>query len=495
MSERDGNEFLQLGRHLRRARTRILTKTRLLVAAGFVATTAPVTSACHEELSARGANVGESRSGDSGASSAAEASSGRGGSSTPSGGSASTAGSRDGSQGGDSASGSGGSSTSGSGTTSFFDPGVPAADSCIEAGTCPPGKWIDVTPSNANVRTDVGDCGTNYGTKTVQADPAHPGSIYTHFVCQGLWKSTDYGFNWQGPINIGLNGSKVSDCVGQLSIPRTITSKADEPIIFLTCISGAGTGLWKSTNGGVDWSEYAVAPTGAFQQFYPPAIDPYDVNHLLMVVHTQDYLLESVDGGQTWSSVTVDRGMTMNNGGTGGIAFIDTGDQATTHDTWLWAAAASGGGIGLWRTGNAGAKWLHVDSAERAIGSTEWTYQPDTSGVLYMAGVYSSLGWGVIRSSDFGMTWAHVGANQQQSVIFGTSANVYTAAGGAVGPGATVAPSFQTAPQPGAGMWSAPMTPAEMTQGPAQAAVMNDGKHSIIVLGSYNAGLWRYTEP
>jgi hypothetical protein len=461
----------------------MVAKTGLRIAAGLVAITGAFTSACHGEVGARGANVGDSGSGSSGAS---------GGNSMPSGGAAS----KGGSGGGDSSSsGSGGSSTSSGGATTFYDAGVPAADPCIEAGTCPPGTWIDVTPSTANVTTDVGDCGTNFGTKTMQADPAHPGSIYTHFVCQGLWKSTDYGLNWRGPINTGMNGSKVSDCVGQLSISRTITSNANDPTIFLTCISGSGTGLWKSTNGGVDWAGYTVAPAGTLQQFYPPAIDPYDANHLLMVVHTQDQLLQSVDGGQTWTTVTVDAGMTMNNGGTGGIAFVDTGNKTTTHDTWLWAAAASGGGIGLWRTSNAGAKWMHVDSAEHAIGSTEWTYQPDTSGVLYMAGVYSSLGWGVIRSTDFGMTWAHVGAGQQQSVIFGTSANVYTAAGGAAGPGAKLAPSLQTAAQPGTGTWSAPMTPAEMTQGPAQAAVMNDGKHSVIVLGSYNAGLWRYVEP
>jgi hypothetical protein len=38
-------------------------------------------------------------------------------------------------------------------------------------------------------------------------------------------------------------------------------------------------------------------------------------------------------------------------------------------------------------------------------------------------------------------------------------------------------------------------TPPAMTQGPAQAAVTSDGKNNILVIASYNAGLWRYIEP
>jgi hypothetical protein len=34
-----------------------------------------------------------------------------------------------------------------------------------------------------------------------------------------------------------------------------------------------------------------------------------------------------------------------------------------------------------------------------------------------------------------------------------------------------------------------------MTQGPGQAAVTSDGVHNIVLLASYNAGLWRYVEP
>jgi hypothetical protein len=34
-----------------------------------------------------------------------------------------------------------------------------------------------------------------------------------------------------------------------------------------------------------------------------------------------------------------------------------------------------------------------------------------------------------------------------------------------------------------------------MSQGPAMAAVTNDGTNNVIVVAGYSAGLWRYIEP
>ena len=57
------------------------------------------------------------------------------------------------------------------------------------------------------------------------------------------------------------------------------------PIIYASCIRGTSTGFWKSTNGGVDWTNYPVLPNGGQasavnQQFYPAIVDPYDASHL-----------------------------------------------------------------------------------------------------------------------------------------------------------------------------------------------------------------------
>lgn len=352
------------------------------------------------------------------------------------------------------------------------------------------GTWINVTPSSVNLISNL-SCG-NYGTETVQADPANPSNLYVQFNCQGIWKSTDYGATWTGPINTGTNGTTVGDCAGGITISPTST--ASVPTIYAACIRGAGTGFWKSTNGGVSWTRYTVAPSGSSRQdYYPPVVDPYDQNHLLMAGHEMNYLVESVDGGQTWTNVSTASGMSQN-GGTGSIFFINTGNASTTRGTWLWMAQQAGGSVGTWRTANGGSSWVQVDRNEHPHGASQ-IYQPDNNGVVFMAGAYSDKGWGVLRSTDYGQTWAHVGNNSNETVVVGTSKNLYAAFGYPVGPGGTIAPTLQVASQPGTGTWTTPGTPSGMTQGPAQIAVVSDGTHNILVGAMWNAGMWRYIEP
>jgi hypothetical protein len=229
------------------------------------------------------------------------------------------------------------------------------------------------------------------------------------------------------------------------------------------------------------------------QDYYPPVVDPYDANHLLLAGHEFDSIVESTDGGQNWTNVSLAGGM-LQNGGTGFIFFINTGTASSTRGTWLWIAQGSGGAIGTWRTANSGAAWVQVDKNEHVLGASQ-IYQPDTSGVIFMAGEASALGSGVLRSTDFGQTWTHVGIAEQEVVVIGTSKNVYGMTGGPNGPGSVTVTDFQVSSQPGTGTWVAPGTPSSLSDGAAQIGVVNDGTHNILVGAMWNAGVWRYIEP
>jgi hypothetical protein len=378
----------------------------------------------------------------------------------------------------------------GSGGRASSDGGVRPSDAASYDGPIGvSGVWTNVTPASVNL-SSLGACG-NYGAESVQSDAARPGDMYTMFMCQGVWKSSDYGQTWKGPVNTGNNGSVVGDCAGAIKMAPNNT--ATPPTLFASCIRGAGLGFWRSTNGGVDWTRYTVAPAGTNQQFYPPAVDPYDPNHLLMTGHGFDLLAQSLDGGQTWSAVKVETAMNSN-GGTGGINFIDTGNATTTRSTWLWMGSDTVINIGTWRTSDGGAAWTKVETNDHPGGVSE-IYQPDTNGVVYMPGVYSKLGHGVFRSTDYGLTWTHVGQSLPERVVLGTKKHMYALYGAASGPGQTVNPNLELSAQPGTATWTQPGTPAGMTQGPAQAVVVDVGASSVIVLANYNAGLWRYVEP
>jgi hypothetical protein len=348
------------------------------------------------------------------------------------------------------------------------------------------GTWTNVTPAAINLTASL--C-SNYGAKTVQVDPAHPSNLYVLFDCQGTWKSTDYGVTWTGPTATGATAAAAIDCSGGIKIPPGSTAAV--PVIYQACIRGNGVGFWRSTDGGVTWTRYAIGVTSR-QDYYPPEVDPYDPNHLLMTAHEFTSTVESVDGGQNWTSVSLNSTMQANTSPQ--IFFIDTGSATTTRHTWLYIGDQTGGTTGTWRTTDGGANWVQVDKNEH-VGNTQ-IYQPDKSGVVFMAGNYSAAGAGVLRSTDFGQTWVHVGTGNVETAVIGTAKNVYAMYGFPVGIGGSVDVAFRVGAQPGTGTWASPATPSALNlEGVEQLAVTNDGTHSILVGGFYNAGLWRYIEP
>jgi len=328
-----------------------------------------------------------------------------------------------------------------------------------------PGTWTNVTPSGMST---TGSC---YGANAVVADPSHQGTLYAH-SCEGVWKSTNYGQTWTGPIDGGR-------MTGELA--------AGPNALYQGGISGSGMGFWRSTNGGVTWTNYRIAGlTSDRQDVYPPAVDPSDGNHLIICGHEQDFVGESVDGGQNWSTIPMAAGMHQA-GGTGFVFFINTGDPTTTRKTWIWSAQGSGGAVGTWRTTNGGALWTKVDNNEHPHGNMQ-IFQPDKSGVVFMGGIYSASGWGVLRSTDYGATWTHVGASVSSGTVFGTPDTVFSFYGCGSGCG----DSYQVAALPGVSGWISATAPPGIGGGANMAATVFDGTSWIIVTSNWQAGIWRW---
>jgi hypothetical protein len=342
-------------------------------------------------------------------------------------------------------------------------------------------QWTNVTPASIN----LDGANNNFGVQDVLADPVRPSDLYT-FVCfQGVWKSTDFGQTW-AKINTGQNGAMIDSGKpwGEAIDPNRCRDPNTPPTLYS---AGSQGGFWTSTDGGVSWSMTSLPNDGKPrpQDAYDVDIDPYDSKHLIVGFHEQPGLAESLDGGATFRSVTLDPAM---NAGTSYYAFfIDTGSPDTTAKVWLLIAQA-GSMAGTWRTTNAGSTWQQVSTNEHNHGQSQ-IYQ--RQGVVYMGGVYAAEGWGILRSMDLGATWQHLGSGAGQGVIYGTEKNIY-----AQNPGASSGLIDQTqserAAQPG-DTWTT--WNLSMTNGPKRAAVTFDGTHSIIVGGNWNAGIWRYVEP
>jgi hypothetical protein len=137
-------------------------------------------------------------------------------------------------------------------------PNFPSVTVAAEPASAPArGAWSDVTPSGVDLANML-SC-ENHGSITMVADPARPSDHFTQFHCLGVWKSVDYGLTWSGPINTGDGGAGASGA-GGLAIARG--PDGQPPILYSAGIRGTGVGFWKSTDGGVSWTNYRVEPGG-----------------------------------------------------------------------------------------------------------------------------------------------------------------------------------------------------------------------------------------
>lgn len=352
------------------------------------------------------------------------------------------------------------------------------------------GAWADVTPAAINLDPTAFN-NDNFGMQDVVVDPARSSDLYAFTCYQGVWKSVDFGQTWT-KINTGTNGTSLD--AGKLWTavidPDTNRDPATPPTLW-TATGDAAAGVWKSIDGGVSWTSYAVDNATAVaasnntyfgNDVYALDIDPNDSSHLIAGFHGYPGISESTDSGEHWITITVPAGI----GASLYPFFVRTGNAATMRTTWLTQAQWDSNTAGIWRTENAGTSWTHVaPTLEHKHGSTQF-FQPG-GGVVYAPSVNPN---GIFRSIDAGKTWASV-SGSLTNAVFGTPSMLYSMDSFATG--GTYAPDMQSSSPEGDAWSPMPMVPA-MTNGSKRAAVTFDGSHYVIVSGNWLGGLWRYVE-
>ena len=119
----------------------------------------------------------------------------------------------------------------------------------VDAGACPnlpallDGGWINVSPPGSNYAS------TYSGIDAIAIRPDNPAIVYAGADSNGMFRSTDCGATWTR-INTGENAAAMS--TGR---PWSLLIDPITPDVMYT-VQGYGTsGLWKSTNAGVDWTD------------------------------------------------------------------------------------------------------------------------------------------------------------------------------------------------------------------------------------------------
>jgi hypothetical protein len=317
----------------------------------------------------------------------------------------------------------------------------------------------------------------NFGANGLVSDPRQPNVFYTSVCFQGVWKSTDCGKGWQ-KVSTGTLGSKLD--AGK---PWALAIAPDGSYM-LTCVGNGENGIYKSTDGGVNWTYRNVPYPGT--DVYTIAISPYDKNHAVTTSHTFDagHVWESIDAGETW----VDSGPMGTGGASGYLDFLfDDGTLLLTNDgdNGNW-----GGTLRGVRSGSAWPwtwTWTWVNKQQHFHGS----HQAFVDTVNHA--VFNPGGFGIFRSVDEGLTWDTVSSNLSNTMI-GTATTLYATSSYASGSYGSDPRPQHAARAPGTS-WTSDPTPNGMTNGAARFATASDGSHHVVVSANWLAGLWRYVEP
>jgi hypothetical protein len=330
----------------------------------------------------------------------------------------------------------------------------------------PSGTWQEITPKGAGP-----------GASSVAVDPLHPGVLYTGTNAHqnvwggpgnGLWKSSDCGASWKH-IDTGQNADKIDPG----SLCYILISPFDSSLMYTNSLYG-GLGLYKSTNGGVDWSDITPKGQGLPDFVMGEALDPNDGNHLLMTFHldcTAPHAAlcigETIDGGKTWR---IFDGPSDIHGWAeqSGLFFLD-------RSRWLFGAPGSG----LYYTSDAGAHWQQKMGYPGCHGFGKLIHTGDK---------YFLPCWGGVAQSSNGIDWQVIEGSPRAIALELAQDTLYASFV------VDSAPSpFYSAPVANPKTWSTVATGHTFPGGAFELSY--DSSHHVLYAADFAGGLWRAVTP
>lgn len=191
----------------------------------------------------------------------------------------------------------------------------------------------------------------------------------------GIFRSQDAAASW------ALSTQGVSGWLGD--------AVAFDPMapstVYLTATNGGG--IFKSIDSGTTWANLRHDNAHAI------AIDPFNSAHLL-VVTTDEGLIESNDGGTNWHTITTLPPPP------GGSAILN-GITFNPNQNGTIFISAQGGGVGVLKSTDGGSSWSFANTGlttDQAISAV--TVNPQNPSMLFLGTTN-----GVFKSTDSGNSW------------------------------------------------------------------------------------------
>jgi photosystem II stability/assembly factor-like uncharacterized protein len=362
-------------------------------------------------------------------------------------------------------------------------PHVVTACPSLDAGVGAGGAWVNATPTQVSLDQDAATgAGENYGTAAVLVDPSNTATVYLGTSAQGIYKSTDCGATWTH-INTGRNGTTL-DNGRQWAMG---IDPVDPNVIYANSGYGPETGMFKSTNGGVDFDQM-LSP--ALESNFDEGgfvgglkIDPTNHAHLLLWPHftccddggtcTDNCVLESEDSGGTWTRIEVNA-ITSGEG----YGFIIVPDTNSPTNSKHWFLAQGYGG--LYETKDGGKTWAAVTSAD--------SYAFPSAYVAGDGNIFVPAAFNVIESTNGGSAWTAIANSPGAYFITGSATTIYEGHGGCTAKADMPFQPFEQASVSDPTKWTTIDTPTTL-YGPGD--MKYDADHHLLYTSSCLGGLWR----
>lgn len=246
--------------------------------------------------------------------------------------------------------------------------------------------------------------------------PTQPSVFYIGFDNGGVWRSTDYGSNWEPLFDNEATGSIGAIAVAP-SDPHTIYVGSGAGIIRPDL--AVGDGMYKSIDAGKTWTHLGLRES---QMIAHIDVDAKDPNRLFVAVLGHPYgpnpergIFRSTDGGKSFQKVLYKDEYTSGND-----VRIDPANPNIVYAT-LWQQQQSyiegqgfgGGGNGVFKSVDGGTTWKQLTDGLPSILQANIAIAPSNSRVLYaMAAGAATSGppggsgpVGFYKSIDAGEHW------------------------------------------------------------------------------------------
>ncbi len=251
---------------------------------------------------------------------------------------------------------------------------------------------------------------------SVAGHPNTPGVFFMGSTGGGLWKTIDYGHNWNNVSDGFFNTPSIGAIGIAPSKPDVMYVGTGSDGLRSNVI--AGKGVYKSTNAGRSWEKVGLEKTGHIGavEVHPSNPDIAFVAAIgsAFVPNVDRGVYRTKDGGKTWEKVL----FLSDTIGFSDLEFHPTNPQIIYAGAWRaqrtpWTIISGGKVGGVYKSEDGGSTWRQVTKGLPAdlIGKIDFAVSPADPQRVY-ALIEALPGGGLYRSNDAGESWSLISSSR-----------------------------------------------------------------------------------